>query len=158
MKTVAAALSGLVLALTLGACGGGGGDPESEVRSELKELGLSKSVSDCVVKQLEKKAGSLEKYADLEDSEQQDAAAKAGAKCASNMSKDEIGDLSKGLEDQDIAISDPSFRKSFITGMTSQGLPEALATCILDKAVGEDLKTTDLVDQATVQRLAASCQ
>ncbi|MEV7395530.1 hypothetical protein [Aeromicrobium sp. NPDC092404] len=162
MKTVTAVLSGLVLALTLAACGGGdsgsGGDARSEVRKELQDLGLSKSLTNCAIKEIEKDAGSLEKFAELDASEQQTVAAEAGSKCASGASKDEVGDLAKGLEKQDVDLSDPAFRKSFITGMTSQGVPEALATCIADKAGAEDLKASQLVDEATIQRLAKACQ
>lgn len=162
MKTVAAALSGCVLALTLAACGGGGseaeGDSAAVVRKELLGLGFSKSMTECAIKEIEKGAGSLEKYVDLDASEQQSVASKAGAECASNVSKDEMGDVAKGLEEKDIDLSDPAFRKSFITGMTTQGVPEALATCVADKAAAEDLKPADLVDQATIQRLAAACR
>jgi hypothetical protein len=160
MKTVAAAISGLVLALTTAACGGGdsGGDSEASARKELKSLGFSKSMTDCAIKEIEKSAGSLEKYADLSASKQQDVAAKAGAACASNASKDEVGDVTKGLEGKGVDLSDPAFRKSFITGMTTQGVPEALATCIADKAQAEDLEVAELLDQTTIQRLAKACQ
>jgi hypothetical protein len=162
MKTVAAALSGLVLALTLAACGGGdaetGGDAKAAARKEFTKLGFSKSMTDCALKEIEKSSGSLEKFVDLDASEQQTVAAKAGATCASDASKDETGDLAKGLEKQDIDLSNPTFRKSYVEGMTSQGVPEALANCIADKAAAEDLKASKLVDQATIQRLAASCR
>ncbi len=138
------------------ACGGGG-DPEADARKELKDLGLSKSLTDCAIKEIKSEAGSLEKFAKLDASKQSTLAAKAGSNCSKDMSEDDIGDLADTLEDQDVDLSNPTFRKSYITGMTTQGVPEAVANCIVDKAIDQKLTVTDLIDPQTVQKLAAGC-
>jgi hypothetical protein len=158
MKTAALALVGLFLSVSLTACGGGGDDPEAEARAELKELGFSKKMTDCAIAEIKKDAGSLDKYKDLDASEQQTMAAKAGSTCASNMSEDELGDLAGNLDDQGVDLSDPAFRESFITGMTTQGVPEDVANCMLDKMIDEDLALTDVTNPEIITRLAEACQ
>jgi len=158
MKTAALALVGLFLSVTLTACGGGGGDPEAEARAELKDLGLSQKMTDCAIAEIKKDAGSLDKYTKLDASEQQTMAAKAGSTCAATMSEDEIGDLTDTLDDQGVDLSDPALRDSFITGMTTQGVPEDVANCILDKMIDEDLKLADVTDATIITRLAEACQ
>jgi hypothetical protein len=159
MKTAALALVGLFLSVTLTACGGGSdGDPEADARAELKELGLSKKMTDCAIAEIKKDAGSLDKYTDLDPSEQQTMAAKAGSTCAANMSEDEMGDLTDTLDDQGVDLSDPALRDSFITGMTTQGVPEDVANCMLDKMIDEDLKLADITDPTIITRLAEACK
>ncbi len=156
MKTAATALAGLVLAFTMTACGGSD-DPEADVRKELKDVGLSESVTDCAIKEIKSDAGSLDKFKKLDASEQSTMAAKAGSTCSKDMSKDDLGELADTLEDQDVDLNNPTFRKSYITGMTTQGVPEELANCIVDKAIDQKLKATDLIDAQTIQKLAAAC-
>lgn len=156
MKTAAMAFVGLVLSVTLTGCGGG--DPEADARAELEDLGLSKSVTDCVITEIEEEAGSLDKFMKLDASEQQSLAATSGAKCAENLSTDEFGDLAENLDEGGVDFNDPTFRKSFITGMTGQGVPESVANCILDKLVDQDLAMTDVADAEIMARLAQECQ
>lgn len=150
------ALVGLLLSVTLTGCGGG--DPEADARAELKKLGFSKKLEDCAIAGIKKEAGSLEKFMDLDASKQQGIAAQAGADCAENLSEDEFGDLAENLDEGGVDFNDPAFRKSFITGMTGQGVPESVANCILDKVVDEDLAMTDVADAETMARLAQECQ
>jgi hypothetical protein len=150
------AFVGLVLSVTLTGCGGG--DPEADARAELKKLGFSKTMEDCAIAGIKKEAGSLEKFMDLKASKQQTIAAEAGADCAENMSEDEFGDLAENLDEGGVDFNDPTFRKSFITGMTGQGVPESVANCILDKMVDQDLAMTDVTDPEIMARLAQECQ
>jgi hypothetical protein len=157
MKTAAMAFVGLLLSVTLTGCGGG--DPEADARAELKELGFSKKLEDCAIAGIKKEAGSLEKFMDLDSSKQQSIAAQAGADCAENISEDEFGDLAENLDEGGgVDFNDPAFRKSFITGMTGQGVPESVANCILDKMVDQDLAMTDVADPEIMARLAQECQ
>ena len=159
MKTAAIALVGLVLSVTLTGCGGGGGDPETDARAELKDLGFSKKLEDCAIAGIKKEAGSLEEFMELDASEQQTVASKAGAKCAENISKEDLGDLTAGLEDEGVDLKDPSVRKSVITGMTSAGgVSEDVANCIYDKMVDEGLKLADITDPEIIGRIAQTCQ
>lgn len=156
MKTAALALVGLFLSVTLTACGGGG-DPEADARDQLKDLGLSEKMTDCAIKEIKKESGSLEKYVKLDASEQQKIGAAAGSTCAKNMSEEEIGDLSDTLDDQGVDLSDPALRDSFITGMTTQGVPEDVANCMLDKMIDEGLGLADVTNTEIITRLAQEC-
>ncbi|GAA3515187.1 hypothetical protein GCM10022234_07680 [Aeromicrobium panaciterrae] len=157
MKTAAMAVIGLFLTATLTACGGGG-DPEADARAELKDLGLSKSMTDCALADIKKQAGSLEKYMDLSAKKQQTIAAAAGSKCATNMSEEEVGDLTDTLDDQGVDFSDPALRDSFVTGMTTQGVPKDVANCILDKMIDKKLKLSDATNPEIITKLAQECQ
>lgn len=160
MKTAAMAVIGLFLTATLTACGGGvsEADAEKDARAELKELGLPKSVTDCAIDGIKKEAGSLGEYMDLPAKKQQTIAAAAGSKCATDMSDEEIGDLGDTLDDKGLDFSDPAMRDSFITGMTTQGVPEDVANCILDKMIDEKLELSDAADATIIGRLAQACQ
>lgn len=159
MKTAAMAVIGLFLTATLTACGGGvtEADAEKDARAELKGLGLSKSVTDCAIAGIKKEAGSLEKYMDLSAKKQQTIAAAAGSKCATDMSEEEVGDLTDNLDDKGVDFSDPAMRDSFITGMTTQGVPEDVANCILDKMIDQKLELSDVTNAEIMGKLAQEC-
>lgn len=156
MKTVAMAFVGLVLSVTLTGCGGG--DPEADARAELKELGFSKKLEDCAIAGIKKEAGSLEKFMDLEASKQQSIATQAGAACAENITEEDLGDVTDGLEDQGFDLSDPSIRESIITGMTSAGgVSEEVANCVYDEMVEQDLSLTAITDPEIIGKITESC-
>ena len=158
MRTVALALIGVALSAMLAACGGGGGDPEGDARAEFKKLGFPQELTDCAIARIKKDAGSLEKYMDLDSATQQAIASSAGAKCSGEISQDEVGGLLENLEDRGVELGDPKFRASIINGMTTAGMSEDMATCIVDKMIDEDLGVSDVTDAAVVGRLAEQCQ
>ena len=94
---------------------------------------------------------------DLPANEQQTTAAAAGSKCATDLSEEEAGDLGETLDDQGLELSDPAMRDSFITGMKTQGVPEDVANCILDKMIDEELEIADATDPAIIGRIAQEC-
>ena len=148
---------GLVLSVALTGCSGG--DPETDARTELKELGFSKTLEDCAIAGIKKKAGSLEEFMDLDAAEQQTVASEAGAQCAANISEEDLGDLAAGLEDKGIALDDPGIRESVITGMTSAGgVSEEMANCIYDKMIDQDLELADVTDPEIIGKIAQECQ
>lgn len=160
MKTAAMTLAGLVLAATLTACGGGDSeaDIEKDARSAIEKSGLPKSLTNCAIKEIKKDAGSLKEYTELDSSEQQTMAAKAGSTCSKDLSEEDIGDVADSLDEQDVDLSDPTIRKSIITGMTTQGVPTDVANCIVDKMIDEGLKASDMLDASVITRLAQTCQ
>ena len=160
MKKAAVVLVGLVLSVALSGCGGGvsEADAEKDARDELKALGLPKTLTDCAIKEIKKEAGSFAEFRELSASKQQTIAAEAGSECSKDLSEDEVGDLADTMEDQDLDLSNPAFRKSYITGMTSQGVPEDLANCIVDKAIAQELTAKELVDPQKIQVLAGECR
>lgn len=54
--------------------------------------------------------------------------------------------------------SDPTMRSSIITGMTSQGVTDEVANCIVDAAIAQDLELSDFVDESIIVPLAEACQ
>ncbi len=159
MKTAAMAVIGLFLTATLTACGGGTteADAEKDARAELKELGLSTSLTDCAIDGIKEKAGSLKEYTELSTSKQQTIAATAGADCAKDLTDEEVGDLGETLEGQRDQLKEPAARKAFITGMTSQGIPEDVANCIVDKIIEDEVPLTDMADPTVMGQLAQEC-
>jgi len=153
MGTFTKLMTGLTMIAALAACGGG--DPEADAREQLSEMGFSDKLTDCVLDELKDKAGSIDKFTDLSASEQQSMATDAGAACASEADPDEIGDV---VENSGLDLNDEAARKSIIQGMTSTGVPEEMANCIIDAAIDEGLEVNDLMDATKVQSLAADCQ
>lgn len=153
MKKIVSAFAGLALMTTLTACGGGAS--EEDLLKELKDQGFSESLANCVLDEVKSNAGSLDDYADMEQDAQQTMAAEAGAECAQDASPEDISGAVEGL---DADLSDPALRDSIITGMTSQGIPEETATCILDAAIDAGLTPADFIDPAKITPVAESCQ
>ncbi len=153
MKKIASAFAGLALMATLTACGGGAS--EEDLLKELKDSGFSDSLANCVLDEVKSKAGSLDEYADMAQDDQQTMAAEAGAECAQDASPEDIAGAAEGV---DADLSDPALRDSIITGMTSQGIPEDTANCILDAAIEQDLTPTDFIDPDKITPIAQGCQ
>lgn len=153
MGKIAKIVTGMMMVAVLAACGGG--YSEDDARKELKSAGFSGDLADCVLDQIKDEAGSIEKFGDLKSGEQQDMAAKAGAECAKSADPDDIKDIAEG---SGLDLKDPAARESIITGMTSSGVPEEMANCILDKAIDEDFEAADFTDATKIQALAQACQ
>jgi len=153
MGKIAKIVTGMMMVVLLAACGGS--YSEDDAREELKSAGFSGDLADCVLDEIKDKAGSIKAFGDLDSSEQQDMAAKAGAECAKSADPDEIKDIADGAG---LDLEDPAARKSIIAGMTSTGVPEDMANCIIDAAVDQGLEVNELMDQDTIQSLAADCQ
>lgn len=153
MKKIASVLSGLALMATLTACGGGAS--EEDLLQELKDQGFSDSLADCVLGEVKSNAGSVQEYADLDADDQQTMAAEAGAECAQSASPEELSGAVDGL---DAELDDPALRDSLITGMTSQGLTDEQANCILDAAIDAELTPSDFIDAEKIGPIAQTCQ
>lgn len=135
----------------LAACGGG--YTESDLRDELADLNIGDTFADCAVDQIKEKAGSFEEFGDLSESEQKTMAAEAGAACVNEVDPENLGELAGELD-----LEDPDARASIITGMTSTGVPEDVANCIIDEAVAKGYGADDLMDEAKITDLANACQ
>lgn len=153
MGTFTKLMTGMTMIAALAACGGG--DPEADAREQLSDMGFSDKLADCVLDELKDKAGSIDKFTDLSASEQQSMATNAGAACAAEADPDDIGDI---VENSGLDLSDETARKSVIQGMTSTGVPEEIANCIVDAAVDQGLEASDLMDATKMQSLVAGCQ
>lgn len=153
-KNIVSAFAGLALMVTLTACGGGGGASEKDLLNDLKDQGFTDSLANCVMDEVKSKAGSLDEYADMKQDAQQTMAAEAGAECAKDASPEEIAGAAEGI---DADLSDPQLRESIVTGMTSSGVPEKLANCILDAAIEQDLTPADFMDVEKITPITESC-
>ncbi|MDQ6526961.1 hypothetical protein RB608_25315 [Nocardioides sp. LHD-245] len=152
MGTVLKILVGLLLTGALTACGD---DPEADLRSQVNDLGLGDEIADCIITELRDEAGSLDALSELSLSEQRKAAARAGAACGKKTSPEE---LRAAMEKGDFDVFDDRARTALLEVMMSRGVPKKKARCVVDRAMEQGLKPTDLLDQPTMQEIVAFCQ
>ncbi len=153
-------MAGLMMVAALAACSGGsdgdggkdgGDDSSAQVRQQLIDMGYTDDLADCLIDEI----GDTDAFMKSDPESQKDAATQAGIDCAGKVDKDSIADT---LDETGLDLTDPTARESFITGMTSSGVPEDVANCIVDKAIEQDIEVSELLEPETIQPLAQACQ